>query len=101
MYKAISYFKDMKDNMHPYNPGDTFPRDGLKVDAKRLEELSTDKNRRGKPVIELVKEKKKAEEKPEVKEEPIEEAVVEEPIVEEPIVEEPKPKKRGKKKNAD
>ncbi len=96
MYKAISYFKDMKDNMHPYNPGDTFPRDGLKVDAKRLEELSTDKNRRGKPVIELVKEKKKAEEKPEVKEEPIEEAVVEEPIVEEP-----KPKKRGRKKNAD
>lgn len=96
MYKAISYFKDMKDNMHPYNPGDTFPRDGLKVDDKRLEELSTDKNRRGKPVIELVKEKKKAEEKPEVKEEPIEEAVVEEPIVEEP-----KPKKRGRKKNAD
>ena len=96
MYKAISYFKDMKDNMHPYNPGDTFPRDGLKVDAKRLEELSTDKNRRGKPVIEFVKEKKKAEEKPEVKEEPIEEAVVEEPIVEEP-----KPKKRGRKKNAD
>lgn len=100
MYKAISYFKDMKDNMHPYNPGDTFPRDGLKVDAKRLEELSTDKNRRGKPVIELVKEEE-AEEKPEVKEEPIKEAVVEEPIVEEPIVEEPKPKKRGKKKNAD
>lgn len=100
MYKAISYFKDMKDNMHPYNPGDTFPRDGLKVDAKRLEELSTDKNRRGKPVIELVKEEE-AEKKPEVKEEPIEEAVVEEPIVEEPIVEEPKPKKRGKKKNAD
>ena len=96
MYKAISYFKDMKDNMHPYNPGDTFPRDGLKVDAKRLEELSTDKNRRGKPVIELVKEKKKAEEKPEVKEEPIEEAVVEDPIAEEP-----KPKKRGRKKNAD
>lgn len=96
MYKAISYFKDMKDNMHPYNPGDTFPRDGLKVDAKRLEELSTDKNRRGKPVIELVKEKKKAEKKPEVKEEPIEEAVVEEPIVEES-----KPKKRGRKKNAD
>lgn len=100
MYKAISYFKDMKDNMHPYNPGDTFPRDGLKVDAKRLEELSTDKNRRGKPVIELVNEEE-AEEKLEVKEEPIEEAVVEEPIVEEPIVEEPKPKKRGKKKNAD
>ena len=66
------------------------------VSEKRLEELSTNKNRRGKPVIELVKEKKKVEEKPEVKEETIEEAVVEEPIVEEP-----KPKKRGRKKNAD
>ena len=91
MYIAISYFKDMKDNMHPYNPGDIFPRDGLKVDAKRLEELSTNKNRRGKPVIKLV-----TEEKPEVENEPIEEAVVEDPIVEEA-----KPKKRGKKKNAD
>ena len=49
--------------------------------------LSTGNNRRGKPVIELVKEKKKAEPKAEPKEEP--------------IVEEPKPKKKGKKKDAD
>ena len=92
MYKAISYFKDMKDNMHSYNPGDTFPRDGLTVSEKRLEELSTNKNRRGKPVIEFV-------------EEPIEEKQVEEVIAEEPEVEEiteEKPKKRGRsKKNAD
>lgn len=92
MYKAISYFKDMKDNMHSYNPGDTFPRDGLTVSEKRLEELSTNKNRRGKPVIEFV-------------EEPIEEEKVEEVIAEEPEVEEiteEKPKKRGRsKKNAD
>lgn len=92
MYKAISYFKDMKDNMHSYNPGDTFPRDGLTVSEKRLEELSTNKNRRGKPVIELV-------------EEPVEEEQVEEVIAEEPEVEEiteEKPKKRGRsKKNAD
>lgn len=92
MYKAISYFKDMKDNMHSYNPGDTFPRDGLTVSEKRLEELSTNKNRRGKPVIKFV-------------EEPIEEEQVEEVIAEEPEVEEiteEKPKKRGRsKKNAD
>lgn len=92
MYKAISYFKDMKDNMHSYNPGDTFPRDGLTVSEKRLEELSTNKNRRGKPVIEFV-------------EEPIEEKQVEEVIPEESEVEkitEEKPKKRGRsKKNAD
>jgi len=83
MYKAISYFKDMKDNMHSYNPGDTFPRDGLSVDEDRIKELSTANNRRGKPVIELVKEKKKAEPK------------------KEEVESEPKPKKKGKKKDAD
>ncbi len=93
MYIAISYFKDMKDNMHPYNPGDIFPRDGFKVDAKRLEELSSDKNRRGKPVIKLVEEKD-IESKPEVEESK------EDPIVDE-TNSEPKPKKRGRKKNAD
>lgn len=86
MYKAISYFKDMKDNMHPYSPGDTFPRAGLSVSEERLNELSTANNRRGKPVIELVKEKKKAEPKKEEVED---------------VIEEPKPKKKGKKKDAD
>lgn len=85
MYVAISYFKDMKDNMHSYNPGDIFPREGLSVSEERIEELSTDKNRKGKPVIELVKEKK-VYKKPEL-------------IPEEEVV--PKPKKKGKKKNAD
>lgn len=84
MYKAISYFKDMKDNMHPYNPGDIFPREGLSVDESRIAELASGNNRRGKPVIELVKEKKKAE--PKVDAEP---------------AAEPKPKKKGRKKNAD
>ena len=83
MYVAISYFKDMKDNMHPYNPGDIFPREKLSVDEKRIEELSTDKNRRGKPVIKFVEEKA---EDPAIV--PEEEAA-------------PKPKKKGKKKNAD
>lgn len=83
MYKAISYFKDMKDNMHSYFPGDTFPRDGLSVSDERIEELSTANNRRGKPVIALVKEKKKKVEETEVAES------------------EPKPKKKGKKKDAD
>ena len=73
MYKAISYFKDMKDNMHSYNPGDIFPREGLSVDDERIAELASSNNRRGKPVIES----------DDVK------------------TEEPKPKKKGKKKNAD
>lgn len=91
MYKAISYFKDMKDNMHPYNPGDTFPREGLSVSDERINELASDKNRRGKAVIELVEDIPKK--KPEPKEEP--EAKVESET------EKPKPKKRGRKKNAD
>lgn len=47
MYKTIVYFEDLKDGSRPYNPGDVFPRKGLKVSKKRLEELSTTKNRRG------------------------------------------------------
>ena len=91
MYKAISYFKDMKDNMHSYNPGDTFPRDGLSVSDERIAELSTANNRRGKPVIELVKPKKtKKVETTEIENGP-----------DEITIEEPKPKKRGKKKNVD
>ena len=86
MYKAISYFKDMKDNMHSYNPGDVFPREGLSVSDERIAELSTENNRRGKPVIKLVKERKKAESKAET---------------EDIKIEEEKPKKRGRKKNVE
>lgn len=90
MYKAISYFKDMKDNMHSYNPGDTFPRDGLSVSDERIAELSTANNRRGKPVIELVKPKRtKKVETAEIENNP------------EETIEEVKPKKRGKKKDVD
>ena len=69
MYKAISYFKDMKDNMHSYNPGDIFPREGFSVSDERIAELASDKNRRGKAVIEFVEDKVKYE-KPEIIEKP-------------------------------
>ena len=69
MYKAISYFKDMKDNMHSYNPGDIFPREGFSVSEERIAELASDKNRRGKAVIEFVEDKVKYE-KPEIIEKP-------------------------------
>lgn len=76
MYKAIAFFKDLHDKSFEYRPGDVFPRSGLRVSQERIEELSTNKNRRGKPVIELVEEPKA---EPEV----------------------PKPKRGRKKKNAD
>jgi hypothetical protein len=57
MYKVIVYFEDIQDNRHKYRVGDVFPRDGVTVAEKRLKELATANNKRGKPLIELVEEK--------------------------------------------
>lgn len=51
MYSCIETWYDLQDNDHQYYKGDTFPREGLKVTEERLEELSTDKNKRGIPLI--------------------------------------------------
>lgn len=59
MYKVISYFTDLQDFNHPYKVGDEFPRLGLKVSDKRLEELASNKNKQGKPLIQKVEEVKK------------------------------------------
>ena len=56
MYKVIAYFVDLQDNNHPYNVGDTFPRDGLEVKPERIAELSGKHNKRGTPLIELAQE---------------------------------------------
>ena len=56
MYKVISYFTDLQDFNHPYKVGDEFPRLGLKVSEDRLKELSSKKNKQGKPLIEKVTE---------------------------------------------
>ena len=45
MYKVIKYFTDLQDNEHPYNAGDTFPRDGLTVSRERIIELATASNK--------------------------------------------------------
>lgn len=50
-YRVIKYFIDLKDGNHPYNVGDSFPFDGKEVEAKRIEELSTNENRQGVPLI--------------------------------------------------
>ena len=56
-YKVIHFFTDLKDAYHPYKVGDKFPRDGMKVSEARLKELSSENNRQGKPLIELVEQK--------------------------------------------
>lgn len=53
-YRVIKSFTDMQDNGYMYHVGDLFPRMGFNVSAERIEELSTDKNRRRTPLIEAV-----------------------------------------------
>lgn len=83
IYRVIKTFTDMQDNNRKYSVGDTFPRTGLTVTKKRLDELLTDKNRRGIPMI--VAESEEVEAPAEVKEEKPKRTT--------------KPKATGKKKN--
>lgn len=53
-YEVIHFFTDLRDYDHPYNVGDEFPRQGVTVSEKRLAELSSDKNRQGRPLIKAV-----------------------------------------------
>lgn len=59
MYKVIKRFRDLQDNNHAYSVGDTFPHNGVVVDAERIAELASDKNRLGVPLIEEIAEKPK------------------------------------------
>lgn len=63
MYKAIELFTDLQDNGYKYQAGDVYPRQGLKPTKKRINELLSDSNRRGRPVIEEIEEEKKTEPK--------------------------------------
>lgn len=73
MYKVVEFFTDLQDNNHAYHVGDTFPREGVEVSEDRLKELSTDKNKRGKILIEEVEEDISEESPETAKEEPQEE----------------------------
>ena len=82
MYKVLIDFSDLKDNNHKYRAGDEFPRQGLKVDDGRLAKLASANNKRYMPLIVKVEEVKVETDR----------AVETEPQ---------KPKKKGKKKDAD
>lgn len=56
MYRVIKYFTDLQDNNREYNVGDIYPHNNRKVSASRIKELSTNKNKRGVPLIEKVEE---------------------------------------------
>ena len=114
MYRVINFFRDLKDYHHAYHVGDLFPYNGKAVSEERLLELSTDANRRHKPLIEKVEVEPVQIEPIEAKEEPVvnraevahEEPVEgfmnppEEAVAPEKVEETPKPKKkRGRPRN--
>lgn len=53
MYRALQRFYDLQNN-HAYSVGDTFPHDGVEIDAERIAELTGNKNRLGVPLIEKI-----------------------------------------------
>ena len=59
MYRVIKSFTDLQDNNYAYYVGDTFPHNGVEVDAERIADLASDKNLLGVPLIEEVAEKPK------------------------------------------
>lgn len=67
MYKVIKYFTDLQDKNHPYNVGDTFPREGMEVTEERLVELAGSENKQCVPLIEKVEDEKASEKKKESK----------------------------------
>ena len=58
MYRVIKAFTDLKAS-HVYYVGDTFPHNGVDVDADGLSELASHKNRMGVPLSEEIEEKPK------------------------------------------
>lgn len=61
-YEVIHSFKDLKDNDYVYIADKSiYPREGLKLSKKRIEELASTKNKIGKVLIQKIE---KDEEKP-------------------------------------
>lgn len=51
MYKVIHPFRDLEDKGHQYEPGDIFPRQGVKVETARIAVLESARNNIGRPLI--------------------------------------------------
>ena len=58
MYRVIKAFTDLIAS-HVYSVGETFPHNGVEVDAERIAELESGNNRIGVPLIEEIAEKPK------------------------------------------
>lgn len=53
-YVVVESFSDMQDSGYTYKPGDIFPRGGVSVSNGRLVELSTNRNKLGRALIQGV-----------------------------------------------
>ncbi len=53
-YKVIKAFLDLENNNHAYEVGKMFPYAGRFEDQSRLDELSSDNNKQGEPLIEKI-----------------------------------------------
>lgn len=55
-YTVIYEFKDLQDNNHIYRVGDVYPRPKKRPSKARIAELMGDKNKLGRPLIEVTEE---------------------------------------------
>lgn len=55
-YVVKTMFFDLQDGNHRYQVGEGYPREGYKPSKARIEELASDKNKQGVPLIAEVKE---------------------------------------------
>lgn len=57
MYTVLVEFFDLQDNGYRYSAGDNYPRKGLEPTVNRINELASEKNKRGLPLIKKAVEK--------------------------------------------
>lgn len=56
MFKVVVAFNDLQDEGYRYEVGDKYPRKGKRPNKKRIAELGSKDNKRGKVLIEEVEE---------------------------------------------
>ena len=64
-YEVVYPFKDLKDNNYIYKINDVYPREGLTLTKKRINELASDKNRIGKTLIKKIENETEKTDEPE------------------------------------
>lgn len=58
IYKVVHKFRDLQDNGHVYREGDIYPHDDVIVTRERIDELKSNKNKIGVPLIKAERVKK-------------------------------------------